>query len=142
MFEYFRGWRRKTAILALLIACLLAGLMVRSLSWSDSIYAENIHLESFRGRVFVKIFLTRFQFRFSYRSRDNRGIVDAYADPHIQSLWKWRRWGLAYEFEDSTVKFMFPIWSAVIPLALLSTWLLLSKRRPSRLSEKTVEAVQ
>ena len=128
-------------MLALVMACLLAALMVRSLSWSDSVYAENVHLESFRGRVFVKIFVTRFQWRLTYQSRDNRQIADAYADPRIQSLWKWRRWGFAYEFEDSVVKFMFPFWSVAVPLALLAAWLLFSKRPSTRCAERAVESV-
>ena len=147
MREFFRGWRRKCAVVTLLMACVFAAAWVRSLSTSDAILiprtkSEFIRLDSRSGR-------------FSWNNVHNDQVTiptiiwradvivgtdeDSVFD-HSHYIYEWRwLWGTidvgrVHSPGDGRVRAKYvilPYWFITIPLALISAFLLLSRPRQS-----------
>lgn len=57
MGEFFKGWRRKTGVLTLVMACLFAAVWVRSMYQRDYQFVSGAHLLSSKGvrEIYVSI---------------------------------------------------------------------------------------
>ena len=140
--NYFQSSRTKYGRATLLIACILMIAWLRSFFMAECLQSRTWQLTSFRGGLFIEGTCEIVDLNFSYYSVDAAYQRDAYSDPSLIDSWHWRRFGFAYgEMEglvkatDSTqhlvrgLRFCMPYWSFVIPLIVLSAWLLLSKPR-------------
>jgi hypothetical protein len=141
MFDYFRGWKRKTGLLALVLSSVFAAGWVRSRLIMDhfcyrtsaSTYQELFSvagqiwwtgtIES-RGKLDCKW----------YSSNQNTNILICRPEDIL-----WRRKFFEFEFGEfpdpnigNATYCIAPYWSIVIPLTLLSAYLLLSKPRVSK----------
>ena len=131
MFDYFRGWKRKTGLVTLSLLCVLTVL------WTRTFHSEDVCGFKAGGRKHI---LT-----------SSRQGVDWLSIPK-DANWKWFPHGIWLQTHgsdyagnppDSTMRsFQFerrpetgqlvvgaPYWSLMLPLTILSAWLLLSKRR-------------
>jgi len=152
MGDYFRGWRRKTGVVTLLMALVSVGGWVRSYALMDELWftedpsPTQIFIESCAGRLRLfyvacnqeitggNIYFWRSgSFEPAYRN------FSGWGNPIIFD-WRWQFLGfdVGRGQEEtsppsvSKVSFMFiPYWSIVIPLTLHSAYLLLSKPRKS-----------
>lgn len=144
MGDYFKGWRRKMGVATLALACIFMGLWMRSFSRGDFLSSSNCQVVSFRGRVFLHRKAEFINLDFMYVSEDDRHTSDAYNDPHFAHLWQWRWFGFAFgesvvdvvatdgtQSKERQLQYFVPYWSIVIPLTLVSGWLLLSKSKPA-----------
>jgi len=143
MREFFRGWRRKTGCVTLLVACLLTGGWVRSLTRHDGInyrtgqqsdqrlisFQSAVHWCWLEGSADLHLFPT----------------IDWYSFPHATNLmvnhpqrtWRWSYAGFGmhdftYAGNATFTVLVIPYWSIVLPLIVLSAWLLFSKSRPQK----------
>jgi hypothetical protein len=143
MGEFFKGWRRKTALVALAFACVLASGWKRSLSSTDSLqfaggYNAAGTLVSWQGSL-VWIRLNKVP---------SHGLIDFYNDVMCFPEWhqkspsanfdlfaaykvKWR-WccfgcGIGDTGAKEAVLLVVSYWFITVPLTLISCWLLLSK---------------
>ena len=147
MREFFRGWRRKCAVVTLLMACVFAAAWVRSLSTSDAILiprtkSEFIRLDSRSGRfswnnvhndqVTIPTMI--------WRSDVIVGTDEDSVFDHSHYIYEWRwLWGTidvgrVHSPGDGRVRAKYvilPYWFITIPLALISAFLLLSRPRQS-----------
>lgn len=149
MWAYFRPWRRKIGIVTLVVACVFAAGWVRSQNTVDGVgirlYGEMHDLCSAAGGVY-----------WIYGAGIDDGQVRIYShdiklDPesvlcHLSSRWITTKelCGFVVFFEyweerDELTAIKVPYWSIVIPLALLSAYLLLSKPEISK-PKPTLEA--
>ena len=105
MGKFFHGWRRKIGVVTLLMACMFAVGWVTSLSGRlPSERGVSIEIELWESRIDVVF----------------NQIEFVESDPHnLIGTWEFRRIPIPY-------------WSIVIPLTLLSAFLLLSKPRPRK----------
>ncbi len=143
MSNYFKAWRRKIGVATLVLACVFAVGWTRSLTERDVLIRLNEHnthlVISAEGTLswermwpIVKPRPSRWMYRHQ-SSNPNEGD-----DVPLGSL------GLGFDFRDqskieTTVgttpyiaeseTWQIPYWSIVIPLTLISSWLLLSKPR-------------
>ena len=147
---YFKPLRRKIGVVTLVMACVLMAGWVRSLSRCDTLFLNfginsrdginraDLHAESTDGYIFwAKSDDGNFAkpvnvFEWDVRNRDSlKGICSLCP---IKSYLIW----LTALNRDGTVRFrILPYWSLVIPLTLLSAWLLLSKPRQKPAVAKT-----
>jgi len=99
-----------------------------------------------RSSVIDRSSLKQFNVGFSSEKRSNESSIEFWAECSILAASKWC-WGFGnFLFgaeshtlgnEHETIFATVPYWSIVIPLALLSAYLLLVKRRPSKPTEST-----
>jgi hypothetical protein len=121
MGEFFRPWRRNAGCVTLVMASVLAA------GWVRSYGRDDLFLCDLFGRQY---FLESIQYHLRCGSHIWNGA---------HSLFDWistPRTGEWFEEEESiavTIQFR----TIVIPLTLLSTYLLLSKRRPARQAVKS-----
>lgn len=159
MGTYFKPLRRKFGVLTLVMACVVAAGWVRSLSIGDTISLKSHTLLS--GQGYIRWVRT------TGRIDANRAFDHATGNPFnwyngrgSKSAYDWRYCGFAYGKRDGadlledegTIAFtMFnycaPYCAIVIPLTLLSAWMLLGKPRqwnsqPAQSSESTKTAVE
>jgi hypothetical protein len=144
MSPYFKPWRRKIGVVTLLMACMFAAGWIRSRSRGDLLQFERGKAiyriaSSSRGMSWETIsfnHLGAVKTPTGYFSLDGNGF-DPFVDiPEIEL--DLSRFG--FHIVESKLDphagfrsrlFAVPYWSVVIPLTLLSAWLLLSKpRRP------------
>lgn len=143
MQEFFRGWKRKTGIVTLLITCMLTAGWVRSTRMYERFGYRTgescFHwIYSVRGEIWW------------IRSQEHDGHLDFkwYASgPDTTFLlclpsdrtWYWRIGKLEYgEYAETFLKHryvMMPYWLLVIPLTLVSAWLFFSKLRPTKATQ-------
>ncbi len=122
MWEFFRGWRRKIGVVTLVIAYMFAAGWVRSLFIEDTLVftdgSQHQTLSSLYGKVYwdSKIEWTFDPGWFTWFTTDLRVSTLLAA-----SLASW----------ETGESYCIPYWSIVLPLALLSLWLLLFKSRQS-----------
>ena len=142
MREFFQGWRRKTIVVTLVLACLLMAGWMRSFITFDALYAPIGQLISANGGIYGELSVeTPLDFSFfSYGSQgpNVKGRADYYNDPNmVRKFWHWRFFGFAYGFQhadrEQAILCIIPYWSIVIPLTLVSAYLLLSKPRTQAL---------
>ena len=156
MTSYFHPLRRKLGVLTLLIACVFAGLWVRSFEFADHfgvfdvINQREYFLESANGRLL-------WYWQEPDANLGNTGppycgwvtepLEDIspehfiFADHSIVAFrwgFQWFNFGGDQFFSTKPTKLsggiqlFFPYWFIVIPLTLLSAWLLLSKPRAKK----------
>ena len=149
MGEFFRGWKRKIGVLTLLIACVLMLGWVRSLSIEDAatLSGKTTHLILTSSQS--KMVLTRHRdatgmTAASYQAGwTSNPITDVWASTPIEKERFWKRFGFNFEigtvttvgfYQQAQVEYcnlVVPYWSIVIPLIMLSAFLLLSNPGPS-----------
>ena len=143
--EFFRGRRRKIGVATHLVTLLLAGLWVRSLSVGDFLVTSSDQFLSSRGSLFWEHSSVRQPStsrslfpKLSYASGNLNHITDTYVDPGWNDNRRWRYMGFAYgRVTTSSAVFptyissyrIVPYWSIVIPLTILSAYLLLTRPR-------------
>jgi len=150
MSEFFRGWKRKVGVATLIVACVFAALWVRGQTIKD-VY----QFGSGEGPFFNTLVSSRFGLMWlRYQATDgttyswNPGWfevpIDATTTLHSGECrliydiqWRLTWWG--FDFCNSAkgdqihaVHRNIPYWSIVIPLTLISAWLLLGKPRQAR----------
>jgi len=136
MGELFHGWRRKLGVVTLVMACVLMAGWIRSETIGDDITFRlgkcGHEIRSERSRITS----------ISTWVRDSRWLPEnewtTGFSPEVDSGSIWDRIGFLYNVcenndADSNLSFqrllMVPYWSIVIPLTLLSAYLLLGKPR-------------
>jgi hypothetical protein len=141
MGRYFKPLRRKIGVITLVMACTFAAGWIRSLSLVD--YAgwdcsfTGYDLKSERGQLWF-FYTTRTERRNWAYLLDSERIsprINTARLPFLQSNldWRWDWLGFHFSSEVSpTVQhryFIVPYWFIVVPLTVLSAWLILSKPR-------------
>jgi len=159
MGDYFHGWRRKVGIVTLLMALVFMAGWVRSFSADDLICFKQHQFNSVCGGLVWERPAQQPSMQFShfvFSSRDLRNpnhIVGPFESSTPDD--KWRRqfagfvvaeYRVAVTSANKTTSieanrfYRVPYWSIVIPMTLLSTFLLLTKPRQSN-QKKTVELI-
>ena len=152
MGTFFLGWRRNLGIVTLVMALMFTGGWIRSLSVDDSINfpsgKSTFHTISsdqndliwmaWSGPDFVPDRFPGFYESYVPLHSNN----DPFGGNHPER--DWHAFGFRFaESPSDTLAFrvwMVPYWSIVLPLTLLSAWLLLTKSRSSTLKE-AVESI-
>jgi hypothetical protein len=123
--DYFKLWRRKIGVLTLVVACVFAAGWVRSFSKTDIVTVHGTYaFISENGRFTIS---QRLRVRQKFKSGATKG-------DSISSL-SFNSWISPWSFDVGSTSVLpdytslTPYWSIVIPLTLLSAWLLLSKTR-------------
>lgn len=163
MGEFFWGWRRKLGVVTLGLSCMLTVGWVRSLVELDALAllnAHNSHLViSAEGGISWEriwpIMKTR-PSRWLYKHNEITKSNNPYEGIDVH----WNVTGLGFDFRDFArletaagvapytqeyALWQIPYWSIVIPLSLISLWLLLFKLRKStqtKLAEPIAEQVK
>ena len=123
MGEFFKGWRRKAGLVTLAMACVLAVGWMRSytvfgdVAWFG-IGSQQQRMVSLAGRVSWKSYPVSGEAVWMVRSYDKSG-------PMLSE----EQFDLAWSILSGCV---IPYWSLVLPLTLLSAWLILGKKPMSR----------
>ena len=138
---YFKSLRRKIGALTLVVACLCMAGWMRSFVTFDALYAPIGQLISANGGIYGELCVEMpldFTF-FSYGSQGPhvKGRADYYNDSNmVRRFWHWRFFGFAYGFfpadRQKAILFIVPYWSIVMPLTLLSAYLLFSNPWPEK----------
>jgi len=140
MGEFFKGWRRKAGCVALVMACVLMAGWVRSAFCCDTIGYDVFSciggLEHSQGLwsgwaivSSVDANGTMTEDREEYGPFTHAELRDYFESRPIS-------WGKYYP-DGSVTYWRVPYWSIVIPLTLLSGYLLLVKPRPKKPTEST-----
>jgi hypothetical protein len=140
MRDFFRGWKRKFGVLTLLLACALMAGWVRSLAATDLIQGQRSNqakysFTSSSGSLawrWANLNLSPGEARYPKWIVEPRNTWFYLSDDSVT----WHLRGLGFGIgirtqEDgsySTFK-VIPYWAIVVPLTLLSAWLMLSKPR-------------
>ena len=151
MREFFRGWRRKAGCLTLGLACLFAAGWMRSYSNYETFtfpFGSNNYVQA--AFVYKKLIVGRISIKRSGEQANARPQMWV-TDPHSEELWTEFAIGgttsqanpdfvaphthstVSSKGAEYLVDHWFcsvPCWSIVLPLTLLSAWLLLSKQPP------------
>ena len=115
MGDFFKPWRRKIGVLTLVMACFVAAGWVRSFVVEDNfgdIISQNGVIKKVEYRSTAGLIVL-----------DNNGNVLSQTIDTSPTSWEEPVWRIPY-------------WWIVIPLTLLSAWLLLGKRRMAK--QKTI----
>ena len=157
MGEFFNGWRRKAGLVTLAMACVLAGGWMRSYVIEDEFIWRSqtlaYFLKSANGRINYEtnsnesVVKDVYSLAFPTGWRRWPGVLYEPADPSdepgdifddlvVESRW---RWG-GFDFGTAVSSFfsmrlsiwIVPYWSLVLPLTLLSAWLILIKPRKAK----------
>lgn len=148
MKEFFRGWRRKGGVLTLLMACVLTGGWMRSLSTRDLFNfpidhtrllmlvsnGRNVEWDLYENQAGIPAC----DFHYSLEPRDDSFHVEG-----VEARWQWSVLGFqagVYDYRGNgrggsltgitSHMCKLPYWSIILPLNLISAWLLLSKTLP------------
>ena len=137
MREFFRGWRRKIGVVTLLMACMFAAGWVgslimaddeiRGLSFGGEPHFQYFDLALMRGVILV-ITPDDHDWKFDFSQIEVVNISKDVLDVH----WSWHFCWLGWGKNQWHYLLAIPFWSIVIPLTLLSVWLLLSKPRAGK----------
>lgn len=145
MFEYFRGWKRKSGLGTLALACLVTAIWLRTYSVADLIWigtgTGRFSLMLMNGRAVIwqwpgggRIYV------YHQCSTSPSGMQE------VINSWRgsreWERTNrqvlpdlkFTMQFEEFTPQ---PFVMVAFPLAALSAWLLLSRRRETQPSQAT-----
>jgi hypothetical protein len=139
MTAYFKSLRRKLGVATLAMACMFSGGWVRSLYIMDTFAFSHLPNElllvSGDGVVgWQTISATSIGSLFDgfrWHSQMPRSIEDIFNRAESLNKWHWNGFGVM-QLDNSTRLGCIPYWSLVIPLTLLSAWLLLSKPRTAK----------
>ena len=149
MREFFRGRKRKLGCLTLLMACIFVASWVRSLRIKDEVVIQHeepthvfvTHDGYFRWTSYYGLSLPAFHWQsFPVGARGGVSKVFSQGEPvdgvNIEWKWQWRQFGFHFGKGLLFANSQWPVGvsaiphrSLVIPLSLLSAWLLLSKPR-------------
>lgn len=140
MFEFFRGWRRKAGVVTLTVACVLAVGMVRSLSKVECIlfpigncFAGFVSIDARLGLGFEAAKPGNHQTNYPvWQTRDCIALEQLIDEGEPE--WHWQYLGChAVSEDDNSILLMFvPYWSIIVPVTLLSAYLLLRKQQPEK----------
>jgi hypothetical protein len=148
MGEYFKPWHRKIGVLTLVMACVFASGWVRSFSTFDRLQWRSDEkgiclVTSNRGLLLWEGVEESIPFQLTLPSFYLTGDATTYnfLDNGQHVTWHWGSCG--FEFGETTFRItgwskafrIIPYWSIVVPLTLLSAYLLLSKPRPAKKPE-------
>ena len=145
MKEFFKGRRRKVGCVTLVMACVVTAGLIRSNDSHDEVHlviASNLfEIESFAGRL---QFQTIYSLDIDRFANDRFWTVYPYPDavpPVVGSPakepWLQYHYAPAYGDGETFVFFRFPYWFLLLPLTMLSAYLLLSKPRPATTTKST-----
>ena len=150
MGDFFHGWRRKVGVLTLLLACVLMGGWIRSLTSFEGVaIPRGSGMVSVFGSLLGNLVWGRFDDASMNRiywesSPLPKSAVQPLAfDQAYQVKWQFCGFGHAIRSVSTTIeaKYWFiSYWSIVVPLTLLSAFLLLSNP-PKATPKKTVEPI-
>jgi len=161
MHTYFKPWRRKIGVVTLILACLFMAGWVRSRSVLDRFFysqQQSMHAMFSMDGVVSWRRLTPFAddlptgwsqqpkwitSELTQNSRDNYQFY--WKDGNVHWHWQWNGFDFGAALFETLSQvpgkanwirreeiWQFPYWSIVIPLTLLSGWLLLSKPRTKK----------
>jgi hypothetical protein len=160
MREFFRGWRRKIGVVTLMMACVFMALWVRSqinlnvvtlpFKYPETDSLAPVTIDSIISRAH-SVSWTRKRYVGGARLTGDPGLsypkwssISEYFERDPSQV-KWRLHWCGFqicdlqkpndEFSESNVSI--PYWAVVLPLTLLSAYLLLSKPRPGKPPEST-----
>ena len=143
--NYFNSLRRKIGVTTLVLACVFMAGWVRSSFLTDRF-----------------AIITPAQFGFVIFSLDHHFVLGTAVDPSLPpvfegpnwatsdfvefdelytnfpSVLRWRSFGFSFVQDDIRAYCTAPYWSIVLPLTLLSAYLLLSKSRPAKHAEPPI----
>jgi len=163
MGEFLKGWRRKMGCVTLVMACVFTAAWVRSLTLQDcysfgSGKGDIMFVVCSREGAFGEI-ITFYRLPVTWKNGEGMGwepgwdVVpqkefDIAHGKNTEWRWKWAGFDFfqVSQMDEDTIKFTNPIvirgclvpyWTIVIPLTLVSTYLLLVKPRPK--PKKAVE---
>lgn len=154
MREFFKGWRQRIGLTTLLVACLFTVAWVRSVSMVDFIVLNpwksahwllvsgGQHWRIVRGWSIV---LLKQKKQIDNRTIRSVNLIEN-SDPWSGNAFDWYSENasefalLRNPFDEGSVLPMIPYWSIVLPLTMLSAWLLLSKPRPVKPSTQPPES--
>ena len=137
MREFFHGWRRKTGIVTLVLACVFMAGWVRSHFVCD-------HPHVFMGKIFIEAVTIHDHVFLQQHSFGQGGFFFGWKTPHdfetlseaygVAFEWAFILCGFGFSTADNgrEILLLIPYWSIVILLTLLSAYLLLSKPRVAK----------
>ena len=149
MGEFFRGWKRKNGCLALVLACVSMSLLMRGETYHDTLSIPcgantKAELSSVHGYLLFDSEATEekaFWNSLTWRSLFccDRSMYLFYLDKSVG--WRFQCFAIGIYKQEGHYKLNRRIafvrrtvfvsyWSIVVPLTLISAWLLLSKPRP------------
>lgn len=157
MREFFKPWRRKAGCVTLAMACLCAGAWVRSMTIRDVCGLSPRHYwhaEFVSGHGSLR--WHRYQLPptappfapydspILFHSTEHLAIADYVSRLEDSVDWHWQRFGMGYGSDrarliGSAEVWLIPYTMIVIPLTLLSAYLLLSSPRPKKPEPTTVD---
>ena len=148
MGNFFHGWKRKLGIFTLVMACAFSAECLRSFRQSNIVCLRTgIHWQDVFGSLDGQLIVGYTYSPFGDLNQGNKFVT--LFPPEMSAEWLeeldrvWSCCGFSnYEspvpklvfpsFEPTAARvWIIPYWSIVIPLSLISTWLLLSKARES-----------
>ena len=148
MGDFFHGWRRKIGVVTLVITCVFAAGWVRSFGLTDLVHAafssqSCIFVESSEQTIGIGMErvnpVRTWHILPVWETTPSSGIKPLDNIQHFKWNAQWHDFGIGgnYEYypDNLLLEAQAPYWFTVIPLTLLSAWLLLSKPR-QRKSEK------
>ena len=144
MGHYFKPLRRKIGFVTLVMACVFAGAWVRSVGIHDLV---GVNFSS-QSSVFVESSEQTIGFGMeranskriwdsfpAWKTEPSSGIKPLDDKEHVRWNMQWHDFGIGGNYQYYPDNFLLevhaPYWSIVIPLTLLSAWLLILKPRPS-----------
>jgi hypothetical protein len=144
MGDFFHRWRRKAGCVMLVMACVLTLGWVRSCQFEEGFgfYTKDSIIgftSNYRGLTWSRCVVQRFDSGGYWELWDAqpKSPFDYITDEYEGLITVWRRaWG-GFDFGDCheefearrLIRWTIPYWSIVLPLTLISGWLLLSKSR-------------
>ncbi len=158
MCQFFRGWIRKSGVAALLLACLMIGLWMRSCTVTDRIDCHSGWLRLTQSMVSSSGSLSRErqdELRLPVWKRGAAGqtrqarralspislrselvvadgsLVPRLDAPDIHWNWRWCGFGTGSWSSQRTTFWVIPCWSVAVALITLSAFLLLAKLHKS-----------
>ncbi|HEY4261527.1 MAG TPA: hypothetical protein VGM98_15265 [Schlesneria sp.] len=140
MHTFFHGWRRKAGVVTLVIALALTAVWLRGLLLVDTLYLHHNdigqwYLQSTNGELILeweRFFVVIPQPSFwSSISRGNPQWDDI-GRRGIRWAWNWT--GFRYLGDEESFVITLPVWCFVLPLTMLSIYLILWKLRKQELS--------
>jgi len=155
MGEFFKGWKRKTGCVTLLMACVFMGGWVKSFDADYLVGFMQHSLNSINGglifeRPAKQSSIQSNEFLFLSRNlKKYKFLAAPFEGPTPDDKWR-RQWAgfvvaeyeVAVTLANGTVLletnrfYRVPYWSITIPLTLISLWLLVSK--PRKLNQKKI----
>jgi len=143
MREFFRGWRRKSGVVTLLLALVLTGGWIRSLSIADIVtfsipaFGRTYSMRSVKGRAEWYIFSGEphlHRLRWMSQLSSNFPLLVANEERHLRGNQR------AFQIPFRVLSLVTPYVAFITPLTLISAFLLLSKPLPSN-QKKIAEPV-